>query len=138
MGNFRYLIVIHHAELIYLNLQIPDCRLYGNASSCIRISLILKIPVFLYSILSHCPVIIWYISRHVNPLTNYFCFLLLFCVLSVMIGVIEQLELITGFKFCWLRYRIPGLQLRGNQVRILDSRAAVCVQLPFISIADFL
>ena len=33
---------------------------------------------------------------------------------------------------------IPGIQPRGNQVRILDSRAAVYVQLLLISIADFL
>ena len=33
---------------------------------------------------------------------------------------------------------IAGIQPRGNQVRILDSRAAVYVQLLLISIADFL
>ena len=50
---------------------------------------------------------------------------------------IEYLLTITGFKFCWSRHRMSDLQPRGNQVRILDSRAAVYVQLGLISIAYY-
>jgi len=40
-----------------------------------------------------------------------------------------------GFKFCLSRPgHVPDFQLRGNQVKILSSRAAVSVQLHFISI----
>lgn len=61
-----------------------------------------------------------------------FCQMLLpFSSLSVNIEENEYLETTIGFKFCKCNLY---LQLRGNQVRILNSRAAVSVLLHLISI----
>lgn len=61
-----------------------------------------------------------------------FCQMLLpFSAISVNIEENEYLETTIGFKFCKCNLY---LQLRGNQVRVLNSRAAVSVLLHLISI----